>query len=83
MKRHINEHRKCPRKGCRWAQATDGKHRSRHVWTKHRIWATEIRYPVIGGSCVICGKTFRRVDYVVRHVREAHEGKKRKIKENG
>lgn len=37
-------------------------------------------YPPIGGVCNICGNSYERKDFLVRHIREEHEGKKRKRK---
>jgi hypothetical protein len=73
----MTEHRRCPKEACSWNGAKDEKEKDRHVWIKHEKWAKESNYPSIGGACDICGKEYRRRDYVARHKREKHEGKKR------
>lgn len=45
MRKHAASHRRCPKEDCSWADARDGKEKSRHVWYKHRSWAERTGYP--------------------------------------
>ena len=44
-RKHAASHRRCPKEDCSWADARDGKEKSRHVWYKHRSWAERTGYP--------------------------------------
>lgn len=80
---HRQMHRQCPKEGCPWAGASDEKKKSRHVWTSHKIWAEDTNYPKMGLSCDLCGKVYRRKDYVARHKREEHQNIGRNRKDGG
>ncbi|KOS19817.1 Krueppel-like factor 11 [Escovopsis weberi] len=74
LKRHIRTHTKptkCPKEGCD-AAGDFGKFIARHVWTDHTKWAEETNFPRIDGKCPHCGRSFKRKDFVTRHVREQH-----------
>ncbi|KAF0320468.1 hypothetical protein GQ607_012224 [Colletotrichum asianum] len=76
IREHMADHRKCPKHDCE-SQFDEEKEKRRHVWTKHINWAISVDYPKINGQCDLCGKVYKRGDYVSRHKREEHEGKKR------
>lgn len=77
---HVREHGKCPKPGCKWEGARDDKHRTRHVWVNHSKWAKRVTFPSNGASCYLCGSLLKREDYVRRHIKEVHNGEKRKRK---
>ncbi|KAH7176905.1 hypothetical protein EDB81DRAFT_898394 [Dactylonectria macrodidyma] len=81
--KHRQMHRKCPKEDCDWEGARDEKEKTRHVWTSHKRWAEDTKYPPMGLSCDICGKEYSRKDYVARHKREEHENMKRNRKDGG
>ncbi|KAH7020474.1 hypothetical protein EDB80DRAFT_703051 [Ilyonectria destructans] len=80
---HRQMHRQCPKEGCSWEGASDEKEKSRHVWTRHQKWAEDTNYPPMGLNCDICGKVYRRKDYVARHKREDHDNIGRNRKDGG
>ncbi|KAH6699450.1 hypothetical protein EV126DRAFT_423847 [Verticillium dahliae] len=80
MRYHVREHGKCPKPGCKWEGARDDKHRTRHVWVNHSKWAKRVTFPSNGASCYLCGSLLKREDYVRRHIKEVHNGEKRKRK---
>lgn len=71
MIEHMLHHQRCPNEGC-GSKFKDEKEKRRHVWNNHRKWATQNKYPLIGGKCDICGKTYVREDYVSRHKKQKH-----------
>ena len=76
-RKHAASHRSCPKEDCNWAEARDGKEKSRHVWYKHRSWAERTGYPPMSAECDECDAVFARKDGLSRHKKEVHRAKKR------
>lgn len=68
----VAAHRRCPKMGCGWDEARDGKELQRHVWYNHKLWAETTEYPRMAAQCDECGEEFARGDGLGRHKREVH-----------
>lgn len=82
FREHVTQHTKCPADNCVF-EFKNSKEIERHIWKCHKKWAARTGYHKIDATCSICGNTYARPDFLSRHLKEEHDGQKRKRKSGG